>query len=172
MAGAEACSACGREPAGGEIPRRVLGKVLCAECDRARIEATNRRDRVAGMKAVVLGHGGLTAALVFAGIRAGARWAGGRGGEEGAGEFAGRGAPLGLIYCLLPLGAGVLLAWVTWSLWKLEGRGRLVAILIDVLAGGLSAYWLLGGQRWAAIGLLGWVSAGYLMRSATADRFW
>jgi hypothetical protein len=166
MARVETCEACGREISGDLIPKRVLGKVLCPDCDRRRVRDMNRHDRVPVLIFLAAAHGFFGLGLLSAGVFGVLRWWAARfASPDGATLM-----DLLLALVLLPLGA--LLSWTAWNLWRLEGRGRLVALFLDATLAILALYWLLDGNSLALFGVVPFFAFVYLFRSATADRFW
>jgi hypothetical protein len=78
----------------------------------------------------------------------------------------------GFLTSLLILPGSALFTWTGWNLWRLEGRGRLVALFLDAALVLLSAYVLLNGNRLAFLGVIPLFAVIYLSRSSAADRFW
>jgi len=163
MARVEVCDACGREISGDMIPRRVLGRVLCPPCDRKRVQDINRRDRGLVMIFLAAAHTLFGIGLIAAGGIGIAAWWSGPAEETSL---------MGFLTALVLLPSGLLFAWVGWNLWKLEGRGRLIGIVLDAVLAVSSVYLLLDGDLLAFFGLIPLFGVIYLSRSATADRFW
>jgi hypothetical protein len=163
MAQVEVCSACGRQITGDLIPRRVLGEVFCPPCDRKRVENINRRDRGPVITFLAAAHAVAGLGLLLISASGILEWW--RAPDEET-------SLIGFLTALLLLPLGAVFAWVAWNLWRLEGRGRLVALLLDIILAFLAAYWLIDGQRLALFGLVPLFAVIYLSRSKTADRFW
>jgi hypothetical protein len=162
----EICVACGRAISTGVIPRRVLGRVLCPPCDDRRIRELNRRDRVPVFVGLVIIHAAVAALTILLGIEGVFRWWGTQRIQPEEVEV------LNLFIPLLLFPVGGVIGWACWSVWRLEGKGRLATIFLDGLLAVLGFYWLLQGHALAIAGLVALFSCWYFCRSSTADRFW
>jgi len=166
MAAVETCDLCGRSIGGVDLPRRVLGRVYCPSCDRERVRDLNRRDRVPALWFVAIVHTAFTVFLLASGTVGAVRWWAARSVQPEETSI----VDLFSAAFLFPV-AGIV-AWVSWNLWRLEGRGRLTAIFVDALLSVACLYWILNGREAAFLGVFALLSLVYLARGSAADRFW